>query len=62
LLAQAIVRDGIDGTPKPELTPGKKVPHFIVKTKTGATYQVKVQGLPPKTTITVKPVPPPQGG
>ena len=52
-LAQAIVKDGIDGTPKPERSKGKIFPHYLVKTKTGKTYKVKFKKVSGKMTITV---------
>jgi hypothetical protein len=39
--AQHIVKDGMQGLPKPEFSPGNKVPHFLVTTKAGAVYKVK---------------------
>jgi hypothetical protein len=52
-LAQAIIKDGIDGTPKPERSKGKLFPHYLVKTKTGNTYKVKFKKVAGKMTITI---------
>jgi hypothetical protein len=54
--ALIIVRDGVRGAPRPETSPGKKFPHFLVTTKKGAIYKVKFKRddlLGRKITITV---------
>src|SRR5262249_37857247 len=52
-LAQAIVTDGLAGAPKPERSKGKLFPHYLVKTKKGQTYKVKLKKVSDKMTITV---------
>lgn len=39
--ALIILRDGIKGAPKPETSPGKTFPHFLVTTTKGTVYKVK---------------------